>query len=92
MLTFLDKIGLQTLSLSAFSVLSPSALFKEKTGKRHPNIGNNVFIGSGAKVLGNITIGDNVKVGANAVVLKDVEKNNTVVGIPGHIVSKKEAL
>ena len=65
---------------------------KEKTGKRHPNIGNNVFIGSGAKVLGNITIGDNVKVGANAVVLKDVEKNNTVVGIPGHIVSKKEAL
>lgn len=65
---------------------------KEKTKKRHPNIGNNVFIGSGAKILGNITIGDNVKVGANAVVLKDVEKNNTVVGIPGHIVSKKDVL
>lgn len=60
---------------------------KEK-GKRHPTIGNNVFIGSGAKILGNITIGDNVKIGANAVILKDVEKNATVVGVPGHIVKK----
>ena len=60
---------------------------KEKE-KRHPTIGNNVFIGSGAKILGNITIGDNVKIGANAVILKDVEKNATVVGIPGHIVKK----
>lgn len=58
---------------------------KEK-GKRHPTIGNNVFIGSGAKLLGNITIGDNVKIGANAVVLKDVPSNTTVVGIPGKIV------
>ena len=58
---------------------------KEK-GKRHPTIGNNVFIGSGAKLLGNITIGDNVKIGANAVVLKDVPSNVTVVGIPGKIV------
>lgn len=58
---------------------------KEK-GKRHPTIGNNVFIGSGAKLLGNITIGDNVKIGANAVVLKDVRSNTTVVGIPGKIV------
>jgi serine O-acetyltransferase len=57
---------------------------KEK-GKRHPNIGNNVLIGSGAKILGNITIGDNVKVGANAVVLNDVPSNCTVVGIPAHI-------
>ena len=52
-------------------------------GKRHPTIGNNVFIGSGAKILGNITIGDNVKIGANAVVLKDIDANSTVVGIPG---------
>ena len=60
---------------------------KEK-GKRHPTIGNNVFIGCGAKLLGNITIGDNVKVGANAVVLKDVESNTTVVGVPGVIVKR----
>ncbi len=57
-------------------------------GKRHPTIGNNVFIGSGAKILGNITIGDNVKVGANAVVLKDVPKNSTIVGVPGVIVKR----
>ena len=58
---------------------------KEK-GKRHPTIGNNVLIGCGAKLLGNITIGDNVKIGANAVILKDVPSNATVVGIPGRIV------
>ena len=50
--------------------------------KRHPDIGDNVIIGCGAKVLGPIKIGDNVKIGANAVVVKDVEKNSTVVGIP----------
>lgn len=58
---------------------------KEK-GKRHPTVGNNVFIGSGAKVLGNITIGDYVKIGANAVILKDVPPNVTIVGVPGKIV------
>lgn len=57
---------------------------KEK-GKRHPNIGNNVVIGAGAKILGNISIGDNSYVGANAVVLKDVSPNSTVVGVPGRI-------
>jgi len=55
-------------------------------GKRHPTIGNNVFIGSGARLLGNITIGDNVKIGANAVVLNDIPSKATVVGIPGKIV------
>ena len=50
--------------------------------KRHPDIGNNVIIGCGAKVLGPIKIGDNTKIGANAVVLKDVECDTTVVGIP----------
>jgi len=60
---------------------------KEK-GKRHPTVGNNVFIGSGAKVLGNILIGNNVKIGANAVVLKSVEDNCTVVGIPAKVVIK----
>ncbi len=57
---------------------------KEK-GKRHPNIGDNVVVGAGAKVLGNITVGDNSYIGANAVVLKDVPPNATVVGVPGHI-------
>lgn len=55
-------------------------------GKRHPTIGNNVIIGCGAKILGNINIGNNVKIGANSVVLKDVIDNATIVGIPGKIV------
>lgn len=54
-------------------------------GKRHPTIGNNVVIGGGAKVLGNIIIGDNSYIGANAVVIKDVPPNSTVVGVPGKI-------
>ncbi len=54
-------------------------------GKRHPTIGNNVVIGTGAKVLGNITVGDNSYIGANAVVIKDVPPNSTVVGVPGRI-------
>jgi len=54
--------------------------------KRHPTIGNNVTVGSGAAILGDITIGDNVKVGANSVVVKDVPANATVVGIPGRVV------
>src|SRR4030067_651405 len=57
---------------------------KEK-GKRHPTIGNNVVIGAGAKVLGNIRIGDNSYIGSNAVVIKDVPDNSTVVGVPGRI-------
>lgn len=54
-------------------------------GKRHPTVGNNVVIGAGAKVLGNISIGDNAYIGANAVVVKDVPPNSTVVGVPGRI-------
>jgi len=54
-------------------------------GKRHPTIGNNVVIGAGAKVLGNIIVGDNAYIGANAVVIKDVPQNSTVVGVPGRI-------
>ncbi|MDD5422470.1 MAG: serine O-acetyltransferase [Candidatus Omnitrophota bacterium] len=61
---------------------------KEK-GKRHPTIGNNVVIGTGAKVLGNITIGDNSYIGANAVVIKDVPPNSTVVGVPGRITKQE---
>lgn len=58
---------------------------KEK-GKRHPTIGNNVVISTGAKILGNIIIGNNVKVGAGSVVLRDVPDNCTVVGVPGKVV------
>lgn len=54
-------------------------------GKRHPTIGNNVVVGAGAKILGNITVGDNSYIGANAVVIKDVPANSTVVGVPGRI-------
>jgi len=61
---------------------------KEK-GKRHPTIGNNAVIGTGAKVLGNITIGDNVNIGANSVVIRDVPANSTVVGVPGRIAKKE---
>ena len=57
---------------------------KEK-GKRHPTVGNNVVIGAGAKILGNIKIGDNSYIGSNAVVIKDVPDNSTVVGVPGRI-------
>lgn len=54
--------------------------------KRHPTLGNNVMVGMGAAILGDITIGDNVKIGANSVVVKDVPPNATVVGIPGRVV------
>ena len=64
----------------------------KETGKRHPNIGNGVTIGAGAKVLGPITIGDNSKVGAGAIVLRDVPPNCTVVGNPGRVVKKKQLL
>src|ERR1700687_2351037 len=55
-------------------------------GKRHPTIGNNVVIGTGAKVLGNIRIGNFVKVGAGSVVIRSVPDYSTVVGIPGRVV------
>jgi len=55
-------------------------------GKRHPTIENNVVIGGGAKVLGNITIGENCRIGAGSVVLRNVPPNSTVVGVPGHII------
>ncbi|MDY6802377.1 MAG: serine O-acetyltransferase [Cyanobacteriota bacterium] len=58
----------------------------KESGKRHPTLGENVVVGGGAKVLGNIVIGNNVRVGAGSVVLRDVPSNCTVVGIPGRIV------
>ena len=60
----------------------------KEQGKRHPTIGNNVMISTGAKVLGSITVGDNSKIGAGSVVIHDVPPNSTVVGIPGHVVRR----
>ncbi|MDJ0556542.1 MAG: serine O-acetyltransferase [Microcoleaceae cyanobacterium MO_207.B10] len=58
----------------------------KETGKRHPTLGENVVVGGGAKVLGNLYIGDNVRIGAGSVVLRDVPSDCTVVGVPGRVV------
>src|SRR6476469_8780880 len=62
----------------------------KEIGKRHPTLGENVVVGAGAKVLGNIQIGNNVRIGAGSVVLRDVPSDCTVVGIPGRIISRKK--
>ena len=59
-------------------------------GKRHPTIEEDVIIGAGAKILGNITIGKGSKIGANSVVIKDVPPYSTVVGIPGKVIKRKD--
>lgn len=58
----------------------------KETGKRHPTICDRVVVGSGAKILGSITVGENCRIGAGSVVLRDVPPDSTVVGVPGHIV------
>lgn len=58
------------------------------TGKRHPTLGNNVMVGSGARVLGPFRVGDNSKIAANAVVLNEVPPNCTAVGVPARIVKR----
>lgn len=63
-----------------------SVLPTKNDQKRHPTIGDNVLIGSGSKVLGNIKIGNNVKIGANSVVLEDIPNNLTVVGVKAKII------
>lgn len=60
------------------------------SGKRHPTIGNNVMIGSGAKVLGPFNVGDNAKIAAGAVVLKEVPEGATAVGVPARIIFPKQ--
>src|SRR5947199_23227 len=55
-------------------------------GKRHPTLEDNVVVGGGAKILGNITVGRNSRIGAGSVVLRNVPENSTVVGVPGHII------
>lgn len=60
-----------------------------KPGVRHPQLGNNVIIGSGAQLLGPIKVGDGVRIGSNAVVVKDVKEGDTMVGVPARIVEEK---
>jgi len=57
--------------------------------KRHPTLGNNIVVGSGAKILGAFKIGDNSKIGSNSVVVREVPNNSTVVGVPGKIIKKE---
>lgn len=59
----------------------------KERGKRHPTIGNDVVIGAGAIILGNITVGDNSRIGAGSVVVKSVPPNATAVGVPAKVVS-----
>src|ERR1700730_14138673 len=58
----------------------------KEVGKRHPTLLDNVVVGSGAKILGNITVGRNCRIGAGSVVLRDVPDDSTVVGVPGHVI------
>jgi len=58
-------------------------------GKRHPTLEDNVVVGGGAKILGNITVGKNCRIGAGSVVLRNVPENSTVVGVPGHIIFRE---
>ena len=60
-------------------------------GKRHPTLEDNVVVGAGAKILGPITVGTGARIGCNAVVVKDIPPGSTVVGVPGHVVVKKDA-
>ncbi len=62
----------------------------KERGKRHPTLGDNVVVGAGAKILGNITIGKDAMIGANAVVIRDVPEHSTVVGVPGRITRTKD--
>ena len=61
----------------------------KERGKRHPSVGNDVVIGTGAKVLGNIFIGDGARIGAGSVVVSAVPDHSTVVGVPGRVVRKR---
>jgi serine O-acetyltransferase len=75
-------------NVTVFQGVTLGGTGKEK-GKRHPTIKDNVVVGAGSKVLGNITVGNNVLIGANAVVIRNVPEASTVVGVPGRIMKKK---
>ncbi len=60
----------------------------KQQGRRHPTLGNNIVVGAGAKILGNILIGSNSRIGAGSVVIDNVAENSTVVGVPGRVVQQ----
>ncbi|MBO4904663.1 MAG: serine O-acetyltransferase [Lachnospiraceae bacterium] len=64
----------------------------KESGKRHPTVCDNVMISAGAKVLGSFTIGEGSKIGAGSVVLEEVPPNSTVVGVPGHVIKRGNAV
>jgi len=68
-------------------VIESGVVIGDEKGKA-PCLGNNIFIGAGAKIIGGVTIGDNVKIGANAVVVKDLPSNVTAVGIPAKVINR----
>lgn len=76
-------------NVTLFHGVTLGATGKEKSHKRHPTLGDNVFVGSGAKILGPIKIGSNSKIGANSVVLRDVPEAATVAGIRAKVVRIK---
>lgn len=69
-----------------------SNTLSDSKGQGAPRIGDNVFIGAGAKIIGKCVIGNNVRIGANAVVTKDVPNNSTIVGVEGRIITHEKQL
>ena len=76
--------------MSPSTTESRSAARASTHGKRHPNLGDRVVVGAGAKVLGPITVGDDSRIGANAVVVKTVPPDSVVVGVPGEVVERRD--
>lgn len=73
-------------NVTLFHGVTLGATGNEKSHKRHPTLGDNIFVGSGAKLLGPITVGSNSKIGANSVVLRDVPEGATVTGVRARVV------
>ncbi len=82
-------IGDNTVIYQHVTIAGAELTEENKEKRRFPIIGRNCLIGTGAFIMGGITIGDNVRIGANAVVLTDIPSNSTAVGVPARILNKK---